>query len=260
VLLTINFNQHKFCFAHNPLLSMQVKSGQESPVRVVLADDHHIFRASLRHLLSVPAAVLEDVYGVKVGNGFRVVGEAANGEEMLGVVQSTEPDLMLLDPCLPRMAGLEMLRELGPYCDHLRTILLATTVNKTQLLSAVQFGIQGIILKDATTELLFEAIGCVMAGRCWLGQTLVTELVEAMRPVIRTAKAGANLSAGLTAREREVLGKVVAGYSNKEIATECGVSEETIKHHLTRMFAKAGAANRLDLTVKATQQGFQPSM
>lgn len=224
--------------------------------RVVLADDHSIFRASLRHLLSVPASLLKDVYGVDVGDGFRVVGEAGTGEEMVTVVQAVKPDLLLLDPGMPRMSGLETLRELETHRDEMRTILLAATVSKSQLLSAVQLGIHGIILKDSTTELLFEAIGCVMAGRCWLGQTLVTDLVETMRPLIRSAKAArGELAFGLTNREREVLTMVVAGQSNREVAQQCGVSEETIKHHLTRIFVKAGATNRLELTMKATQHG-----
>jgi DNA-binding NarL/FixJ family response regulator len=229
-----------------------------TPVRVVLGDDHSIFRASLRHLLSVPASVLKSVYGVDVGAGFRVVGEAGTGDELIEVVQSANPDLLLLEPGMPHLSGFEILRELGPEHAHLRTIVLAGAVSQSQLLSAVQFGIHGIILKDATTELLFEAINCVMAGQYWLGQTLVTHLVETMRPLIVSAKStSGKLAFGLTAREREVVGMVVAGYSNKEIAQRCGVSEETIKHHLTRIFAKAGTSNRLELSMKAAQQGFE---
>lgn len=240
------------------LSSMLANTSLGRPVRVVLADDHSIFRASLRHLLAVPASVLKEVYGVDVGDGFRVIGEAATGEEMVTVVQSVKPDLLLCDPGMPRMSGLETLRDLETYRDEMRTILLAGAISKTQLLSAVQLGIHGIILKDSTTELLFEAIGCVMAGRCWLGQTLVTDLVETMRPLIRTAKAArGELAFGLTNREREVLTMVVAGQSNKEIAQQCGISEETIKHHLTRIFVKAGATNRLELTMKATQHGLE---
>lgn len=229
----------------------------ESPVRVVLGDDHQIFRASLRHLLAVPAQVLKDVYGVDVGPGFRVVGEAGMGDELIEVIQSSKPDLLLLEPQMPRMSGFDILRELGPEHAAMRTLVLAGAVSQSQLLSAVQFGIHGIILKDATTELLFEAINCVMAGQYWLGQTLVTHLVETMRPLIISAKSGpSKFTFGLTAREREVVGMVVAGYANKEIAQRCGVSEETIKHHLTRIFVKAGASNRLELTMKAAQQGF----
>lgn len=240
---------------------MSPTSNRERPVRVVVGDDHTIFRASLRHLLAVPVPVLKQVYGVDVGVGFRVVGEAGTGTELIEVAHSAKPDLLLLEPDMPHMSGLEILRELGPEHAHMRTIVLARAVSQSQLLSAVQFGVHGIILKDATTELLFEAINCVMAGQYWLGQTLVTHLVETMRPLIVSARGTCGkLAFGFTAREREIVGMVVAGYSNKEIAQRCGISEETIKHHLTRIFAKAGASNRLELTMKAAQQGFQATV
>lgn len=229
----------------------------DGPIRVVLGDDHSIFRASLRHLLAVPVPVLKSVYGVDVGAGFRVVGEAGTGDELIEVIESAKPDLLLLEPDMPRVSGFEILQELGPEHASMRSIALASAVSQAQLLLAVQHGIHGVILKDATTELLFEAINCVMAGQYWLGQTLVTDLVETMRPLIASAKRpSGTLAFGLTPRECEVVGMVVAGYSNREIAQRCGVSEETIKHHLTRIFVKAGASNRLELTMKAAQNGF----
>jgi DNA-binding NarL/FixJ family response regulator len=236
-------------------------SRSETVARVVLADDHSIFRASLRHLLAVPPSVLKQVYGADVGNGFRVVGEAATGRDMMAVIEDVKPDLLLVDPGIPEMAGADLLHEIRSPFHQMRTIFLAAAISKNQLISAVHAGVHGIILKDATTELLFEAIGCVMAGRCWLGQTLVSDLVETMRPLIRSARGAGNKSAfGLTAREGEIVRMVVAGYSNREIAVECGVSEETVKHHLTRIFVKAGATNRLELTIKATQYGFEAAV
>jgi two-component system nitrate/nitrite response regulator NarL len=96
----------------------------------------------------------------------------------------------------------------------------------------------------------------VLAGRYWLGQTLVTDLLEEVRPLIQSSRAaGGRLAFGLTPREREVLTLIVAGYANKDIARECAVSEETIKHHLTRMFDKVGVSNRLELAMAATERG-----
>jgi len=231
------------------------------PVRLVLADHQSIFRASLRQLLAVPPSVIHEVYGVDVGAGFQVVGEAGTGEETVKVVEAVKPDLLFLDLSMPRMSGFDALRELESCRDDLRTILLAATINKTHLLTAVQLGVRGLVLKDSTTELLFEAIVCVMAGQYWLGQTLVTDLVEMVRPLIQSSRAaGGKLAFGLTCREREVLTKVIAGHSNKEIAQQCAVSEETIKHHLTRMFDKVGASNRLELAMVATQRGLASTM
>jgi DNA-binding NarL/FixJ family response regulator len=222
----------------------------------VLSDDECLFRASLRQLFAVPPSVIKDVYGVDAGAGFEVVGEADSGEDTVRVVRSVRPDLLLLDLRMPRMSGLDVLRELRASGESLRTILLAGTIERTQLLSAVDLGARGVLLKDVTTELLFEAIACVLAGRYWVGQTLVTDLLEVVRPLIQSSRAvGGRLAFGLTPREREVLGLVVAGYANKDIAREFAVSEETIKHHLTRMFDKVGVSNRLELAMFATERG-----
>jgi two-component system nitrate/nitrite response regulator NarL len=225
------------------------------PVRVVVADDESLFRACLRQLLAVPAAVLKDVYGVDVGPGFEVVGEAGSGEETVQVVQAVRPDLLLLDLIMPRMSGLEALRELASAPDSLRTILLAGTIERSDLLTAVQLGVRGLVLKDSTAELLFEAIVCVLAGQYWLGQTLVTDLLESVRPLIQSAATNIPGRAPLTRREREVITRVVAGYANKDIAREFAVSEETVKHHLTRIFDKVGAVNRVELALLAQTHG-----
>ena len=225
------------------------------PVRVVLADDECMFRASLRQLLEVPPAVIKDVYGVDVAAGFEVVGEAGSGEDTVSLVQRTKPDLLFLDLSMPRMSGLDALRELQSR-DGLHTILLAGTINKSQLLTAIELGVRGLVLKDSTTELLFEAVISVMAGQHWLGRTLMTDLVETVRTLIQSSNTtGGKRAFGLTPREREVLTMVAAGYANKEIARKCDVSEETIKHHLTRMFDKVGASNRLELAMLATERG-----
>jgi two-component system, NarL family, nitrate/nitrite response regulator NarL len=228
----------------------------DRPVRVVLSDDECLFRASLRQLLSVPPSVIKDVYGVDVGPGFEVVGEAGTGEDTVRVVRSVRPDLLLLDLSMPRMSGLEALRELDACREGIRTILLAGTIDRAHLLTAVHLGVRGLLLKDVTTELLFEAMVSVMAGQCWLEQTLVTHLLETVRPLIEmSAVGGGKFAYGLTPRERQVLEMVVAGHANKEIARACSVSEQTIKHHLTRVFDKVGASSRVELVMVATRSG-----
>ena len=224
--------------------------------RVVLADNHSIFRASLRQLLSVPPITIKQVYSVDVGTGFQVVGEAGTGEETIRIVESVEPDLLLLDPSMPRMSGLEGLTELQGRNDRMRTILFAATIDKPQLLTAVQAGVRGLILKDSTTEALFEGIVSVLAGQYFFGRALLTDFVEAVRPLIDSSRAqGGKMAFGLTPREREVLTLVSAGCANKEIARQCAVSEETVKHHLTRIFGKVGVSNRTELAMLATRHG-----
>jgi two-component system, NarL family, nitrate/nitrite response regulator NarL len=227
------------------------------PVRVVLADDECLFRASLRQLLGVPPDVIRDVYGVDVGPGFEVVGEAGTGEDTVRLVESVRPDLLLLDLSMPRMSGLDALRALHDHRDAIRILLLAGDVGRSDLVTAVNFGVRGALLKDASTETLFEAMTCVMAGQYWLGQVLISHLLEVVRPLLRSSIAfhAPAYAVRLTARERQVLSLVVAGCSNKEIARQCSLSEQTVKHHLTRMFDKVGASNRLELAMVATRQG-----
>jgi DNA-binding NarL/FixJ family response regulator len=157
---------------------------------------------------------------------------------------------------MPGKSGLEALREMDACRESMRTIMLAGMIDKPRLLTAVQLGVRGLVIKDSTTELLFEAIVSVMGGRYWLGHTLVSDLVELVRTYSTTSGSVPNKPRlSLTRREREVLALVVEGCTNKEIATKFTVSEETIKHHLTRMFDKAGASNRLELAMKATHGG-----
>jgi len=200
--------------------------------------------------------VLRDVYGVDVGSGFEVIGEAGTGEDVVRLVEAAPPDLLLLDLCMPRMSGLEALRELASCRDRMRIILLAGNIDRSQLVSAVRLGVRGLLLKDAQTEVLFEAIMCVMTGQYWLGQSLVSDLLEVVRPLIQSSSlTGNGAGSRLTPREQQVLRMVVAGHSNKAIAQQWTVSEETIKHHLTRMFDKVGATNRVELAMLATSQG-----
>jgi two-component system nitrate/nitrite response regulator NarL len=221
---------------------------------IVVADDEWMFRASLRQLLTAPPSAVKDVYGVDIGGGFKVIGEAGSGQDTVAIVESASPDLLLLDLDMPRLAGLDVMRALHAGRRTVRTIVLSGEIKKSELFSVVQLGARGVVLKDAPTELLFEAIMCVMAGRRWLDQALVADLMEMVGTLPDQSSPAADRQPfSLTPREREVLALVVAGYANKEIARACDVSEETIKHHLTRMFDKVGASNRLELAMLATE-------
>jgi two-component system, NarL family, nitrate/nitrite response regulator NarL len=229
---------------------------RDRPVNVVVADDESMFRASLRQLLTVPPEVIRQVYEIDVGRGFVVVGEAGSGEDAIAITRATRPDLLLLDLSMPRLSGLDVLRELQTCPERPRVVLLTGAIDKRQLLAAIRLGARGFVLKDASTELLFEAIMSVMAGTSWLGKTLVADLVDMVGTLgCESPSAEFKPAFGLTGREREVLALVVAGHPNKEIARRCSVSEETIKHHLTRMFDKVGASNRLELAMLASQSG-----
>jgi DNA-binding NarL/FixJ family response regulator len=225
------------------------------PVTVVLADEECMFRSSLRHLLTAPPAVISDVYGVDVGSGFEVVGEAGTAKTQSR--SSGRPDRTSCCSTFDAEAvRTQALSELEAHRESTRSIVLTGTIDRSQLLTAVQLGVRGLVMKDSETELFFEAIVSVMHGRFWLGQALVSDLVELVRSLSQSRDShGTKPGPSLTPRQREVLGLVVAGHTNREIATKFSVSEETVKHHLTRMFDKVGASNRLDLAMKATKNG-----
>ena len=141
--------------------------------------------------------------------------------------------------------------ELGRVRAPVRTILLVASIDRAETIKALQLGARGVVLKESATELLFKAIRSVMAGQYWVGRDLVSDLVQTLgRLSNNSAPAGSN-KFGLTPRELDVLRLVVAGYTNKETADKYGLSEDTVKHHLTNIFDKTGASNRLELALFA---------
>lgn len=212
------------------------------PVRVLLADDHPIFRDGLRRLLGEEGS-------------FRVVGEAGDGEEAVRLAQELLPDILLLDIAMPRCSGLEALRRLAEAESMVRTILLTVAADETEVMEAIRFGARGVVLKEATTELLFKAMRTVMAGQYWIGRETVTDLVRYVRDRAPAGRKPAAPAPGvrLTLRERDVVAAIVAGSSNKEIAARFSLSADTVKHHLTSIFNKVGVSTRLELALYAVE-------
>jgi DNA-binding NarL/FixJ family response regulator len=209
-----------------------------SIVRIVIADDHRIFRAGLRSLLAAEP-------------GFEVVGEAADGAEVMTLVEQLRPHILLLDVAMPRMPGLEVLRALGDRGTIVRTIVLTAAIDRTAFVKALQLGAWGVVMKESATDLLFKSIRSVMAGQYWVGRETVSDLVEALRAPETGVVPGPRQTFDLTPRELEVLSAVVGGHTNKEIAQQFSLSEDTVKHHLSNIFDKVGASNRVELTLFA---------
>lgn len=206
-------------------------------IGILIADDHPIFRGGLRKLLEAEP-------------GFRVLGEAADGEQTLKLARQLKPEILLLDIRMPKLSGLEVLRELKTFSIQLRTVVLTAAVEKDQIVQALQLGARGIILKHSATDVLFEGIRCVMAGQYWVCHESVSDLVQALlnfRPRPETAERRQGF--GLTPRETGVIALIVAGYTNKDIANKFAISEHTVKHHVTNIFDKLGVSNRLELAL-----------
>ncbi len=214
-------------------------------VRILIADDHPIFRDGLRRLLEAEPK-------------FAVVGEACDGAEALKLTRQLKPDILLLDLAMPRHPGLEALREMssGPAGSYsVRVILLTAAAEKNQIVEALQLGARGVVLKDSATQLLLKSIDTVMAGEYWVGRESVSNLVQYLRTLVQSSGEEARQKKfGLTPRELEIVSAVVAGYANKEIAEYFKISEDTVKHHLSNIFDKLGVSTRLELALFAVNQ------
>ncbi len=210
-------------------------------VRILIADDHPIFRDGLRRLLEAET-------------GLRVIGEASNGAEAVKLGRQLKPDILLLDLAMPGHPGFEALRELGT-SSTIRIILLTAAVEKNEIVEALQLGARGVVLKDSATQLLLKAIRSVMNGLYWVGREEVNNLLPYLRPLMQSAQQGARQKKfGLTPREIEIISGVVAGYTNKDIAEHFKISEDTVKHHLSNIFDKLGVSTRLELALFAVNQ------
>ena len=210
-------------------------SQQAKLVRLIIAGEHSIFRHGLRRLLEEQP-------------DFRIVREIADGASALALVRELEPDILLLGLTHSKRPSSETLKKLADYAST-RTIVLTDRLDRAEVISAVQLGVAGVVLKDSPPEILFKGIRAVMAGDYWLGHERFSTVAPNLRKV--EADRRRTKAFGLTRREIDIVRSVVAGYSNKEIAEQSAITENTVKSHLTHIFNKLGASNRVELALFA---------
>jgi DNA-binding NarL/FixJ family response regulator len=211
-------------------------------IRVAIADDHAVVRQGLRTFLELQ-------------EGMDVVGEAADGEEAVALVERTAPDVVLLDLVMPRVDGLEAIRRIRERAPATRILVLTSFADDNTVLPAVRAGAAGYLLKDVQPPELAGAIRTVHAGEALLAPAVATMLVEQL-----AAEDGAGVERGehLTPRELEVLGLLARGRANKAIALDLGVSERTVKTHVSNILGKLNLTDRTQAAVYAVRHGIVP--
>jgi two-component system nitrate/nitrite response regulator NarL len=216
----------------------------KSKIRIVVADDHPIFRDGLCKLL----ALEED---------FEVVAQAQDGRQVLDVLQQYEPDILLLDLKMPGLDGLSTLQRLQVVKNKTRVIVLTASDDKNEFVQAMKLGTSGIVLKQTATELLIKSIRKVHAGEIWLDSHTTAAVIRQFVAADDSPPASAQPAprdrerSPLSQREREIVALVAQGFKNKEMAEKMFISEQTVKNHLHNIFDKLGVSDRLELALYA---------
>ena len=213
-------------------------------IRILIADDQSLFREALRTLISLQS-------------DFEVAGEAANGEEALRLVQSLQPDVVLMDLQMPILDGVAATRRLHSERPDCRVIALTTFDDDEYVFECLRAGAVGYLLKDAPSENLFAAIRAAARGESFLQPSVTTRvLAEFTRLSDRPPKTSRTLVEPLSEREQEILKLITNGSSNREIAETLFITEGTVKNHVTNILGKLEVRDRTQAALKARELGF----
>ena len=205
-------------------------------IRVVVVDDHSVVRAGLEQLL-------------RTFEGVELVGSAADGAAAIEECVEKQPDVVLMDLEMPRMDGIEATSRIVARSPRTQVVILTSFSDRDRIVRALDAGAVGYILKDATPDEVAQAIGAAARGESPLDPKAARTLIAA-----RQQTEGAQLSE----REREVLAMVAAGLQNKQISRQLGISEKTVKAHLTSVFRTIGVTDRTQAALWAQRNGIRP--
>ena len=205
-------------------------------IKLLIADDHAIFRDALRKLLDSDDETI-------------IVGEAQNGAECIKKLGELKPDILLLDLRMPDKNGLAVLEELDFNTLPTRVIVLTAAEDDRDVVRAMRLGARGVVLKESAIDLLVKSIHRVHAGEIWLDGHMTAEVINAFSA---SSKSGASSGKPLLSdREMEVVQLIAQGFHNKEIGKKLFISEQTVKNHLHNIFDKLGVSDRLELALYA---------
>ncbi len=220
------------------------QQSQTEPLKVLLVDDHALFRAGIASLLASRP-------------GVEVVGQAQNGREALEAARKLKPDLVLMDVHMPGVDGIQATRLIKAELPAVKVVMLTVSDQDKDLFEAIKGGAHGYLLKNLEPEELFEYLGGISRGEAPISRTMASRILNEFASQSSREKASASTesSGDLTAREREVLKLVAAGATNREIATALTVSENTVKNHLRNILEKLHLENRVQAAAYALKMG-----
>src|ERR1700756_1364785 len=203
-----------------------------SSIKVLVADDHAVFRDGLRKLL-------------EGADDISVVGEASNGSQCIKMLGKFKPDILLLDLRMPDKGGLDVLTEVNFDSLPTRVIVLTAAEDDRGVIRAMRLGARGVVLKQSASDLLLKSIRQVHDGEIWLDNRMTAEVIDAFK---RSSESGQRREKPLLSdREKEVIRLVAQGFHNREIGEKLFISEQTVKNHLHNIFDKLGVSDRLQV-------------
>jgi two-component system nitrate/nitrite response regulator NarL len=218
------------------------------PLRVLLVDDHTLFRRGIESLLASR-------------QGIQVVGDAADGLEAIALARETMPDVILMDIDMPRCNGLEATRQIKRELPYVQIVILTVSAADDNLFEAIKSGARGYLLKDLEAYQLFEMLESVSRGEAPLSGLVAAKILEELRQTMPDSLQGpesgvaGEAADALSAREIEILELVVDGKSNRQIAETLCITENTVKNHLSNILDKLHLQNRIQAAVYAVRQG-----
>ena len=215
---------------------------QDEPIRVLLADDHPVYRDGL-------AALLASV------DGLDVVGTAEDGEAAVALATELQPDVVVMDVQMPGLDGIEATRRLTAANPHIGVVILTMGEEDATLFSAMQAGARGYLLKGANQAEIVRAVTAVARGEAIFGPAIARRIAEFFAGGPAAGSAAEQAFPQLTAREREVLELVAAGRSNAQIAGTLFLSPKTVRNNVSNIFAKLHVADRAEAIVRAREAG-----
>jgi DNA-binding NarL/FixJ family response regulator len=214
---------------------------EATPVRVLLVDDHDLFRTGLRNLLQ--------------DQGVDVVGEAQSGNEALGLVRELTPDVVVMDLNMPGMTGVEATRQVAVISPLTRVLVLTISDEDADVMDAILAGASGYLLKDSSIQDLLRGISAAAVGDSLISPHIASKVLQRVRASSTSPEIADTIRAELSDREVQVLKLIANGTDNAQIAAELHISPKTVKNHISNILMKLQIDNRIQAAVYAVRSG-----